>query len=98
MLKSRTFPALVLVAGMAYGSCTLAENGVSTTQILIGQSASLTGTAAESGLQTPDGALAYFELVNRKVGINASKLKLITPDNAGHNSHGDETTQKFITP
>ncbi len=96
MLKSRTFPALVLVAGMAYGSCTLAENGVSTSQILIGQSASLTGTAAESGLQTRDGALAYFELVNRKGGINGRKIKLITLDDGGQTKRGEENTRKLI--
>jgi len=32
------------------------------------------GTAAESGQQTRDGALAYFELVNRKGGVNRRKI------------------------
>jgi len=63
---------------------------------LIGQSASLTGTAAESGQQTRDGALAYFEVVNRKGGVNGRKIKLITLDDGGQTKRGEENTAKLI--
>jgi ABC-type branched-subunit amino acid transport system substrate-binding protein len=96
MSESRTFAALVLAAGTAYASCAFAENGVGARQILIGQSASLTGTAAESGQQTRDGALAYFELVNRKGGVNGSKIKLLTLDDGGQTKRGEENTRKLI--
>src|SRR5207247_7725224 len=75
MRTSGVSAAFILAASAAYGAGAFAENGVSANQISIGQSASLTGTAAESGQQTRDGALAYFELVNRPGGVNGRKLR-----------------------
>src|SRR5882724_9133781 len=94
MFKPRTISALVLAVVCAPGA--FAENGVSAGEILVGQSASLTGTAAESGQQTRDGALAYFELVNRKGGVNGRKIRLITLDDAGQTKLGEENTRKLI--
>ena len=96
MLKSRTLAALMLAAGAACGSDALAENGVSAGTILIGQSASLTGTTAEVGRQMRDGALAYLETVNRKGGINGRKIELITLDDAGQTKVGEANTKKLI--
>src|SRR5215216_6245988 len=58
MLAAKVWTAFVaaVIAVPAY-----AENGVSANKILIGQSASMTGTSAESGQQMREGALAYFE-------------------------------------
>jgi ABC-type branched-subunit amino acid transport system substrate-binding protein len=86
----------VFILAAAYGAAAFAENGVRAREILIGQSASLTGTAAESGQQTRDGALAYFELVNRKGGVNGRKIKLITLDDGGQTKRGEENTGKLI--
>jgi ABC-type branched-subunit amino acid transport system substrate-binding protein len=96
MLKSRTFAALTLAAGAAYASGALAENGVNAGRILIGQSASLTGTTAEVGRQMRDGALAYLETVNRLGGINGRKIELITLDDAGQTKVGEANTKKLI--
>jgi len=96
MRISRVSAAFILAASAAYGACALAENGVSASQILIGQSASLTGTAAESGQQTRDGALAYFEMVNRKGGVNGRKINLLTLDDGGQTKRGEENTGKLI--
>src|SRR6195256_4517790 len=96
MLKSRTFAALTLAAGAAYASGALAANGVSAGRILIGQSASLTGTTAEVGRQVRDGALAYLETVNRLGGINGRKIELITLDDAGQTKVGEANTKKLI--
>src|SRR5260221_12224044 len=56
----------------------------------------MTGTADESGQQTRDGALAYFEMVNRKGGVNGRKIKLITLDDGGQTKRGEENTGKLI--
>jgi ABC-type branched-subunit amino acid transport system substrate-binding protein len=96
MLGSRTFAALTLAAGAAYASGAIAENGVSAGRILIGQSASLTGTTAEVGRQMRDGALAYLETVNRLGGINGRKIELITLDDAGQTKVGEANTKKLI--
>src|SRR5258707_2060073 len=95
-LVHRSGVSAVFILAAAYGAAAFAENGVRATQILIGQSASLTGTAAESGQQTRDGALAYFELVNRKGGVNGREIKLITPDDGGQSKRGQGNTRKFI--
>src|SRR6267378_2398292 len=96
MRTSRVSAAFVLAASAAYAACAFAENGVGAKQILIGQSASLTGTAAESGQQTRDGALAYFEVVNRKGGVNGRSIKLLTLDDGGQTKRGEENTRKLI--
>ena len=96
MRTSGVSAAFILAASAAYGAGAFAENGVSASQISIGQSASLTGTAAESGQQTRDGALAYFELVNRQGGVNGRKIRLITLDDGGQTKRGEENTRKLI--
>jgi ABC-type branched-subunit amino acid transport system substrate-binding protein len=96
MRTSGVSAALVLAASAGYGAWAFAENGVAAKQIVIGQSASLTGTAAESGQQTRDGALAYLELVNRRGGVNGRKIKLITLDDGGQTKRGEENTGKLI--
>jgi len=96
MRASGVSAAFILAVSATDGACAFAENGVSANQILIGQSASLTGTAAESGQQTRDGALAYFELVNRKGGVNGRKIKLLTLDDGGQTKRGEENTRKLI--
>jgi len=93
---SKAFAALALAVGIAYGAGARAENGIHAGEIVIGQSASLTGTAAESGQQTRDGALAYFELVNRKGGINGRKIRLISLDDGGQTKRGEDNTNKLI--
>ena len=95
MLKPK-LPALILALAIAYGPCARAENGVSAGQILIGQSASLSGTTAEIGQQVRDGANAYFEVINRKGGVNGRKIKLLTLDDAGNTQKGQENTKKLI--
>src|SRR2546428_10982974 len=96
MRTSGVSAAFILAASAANGAAAFAENGVSASQISIGQSASLTGTAAESGQQTRDGALAYFELVNRQGGVNGRKIRLITLDDGGQTKRGEENTGKPI--
>ena len=83
--------AAVVMAAAAY-----AQNGVSADKILIGQSASLTGTSAETGQQVREGALAYFEAVNRRGGIHGRKIELITLDDGGQTKRGEENTRKLI--
>src|SRR5712691_3135912 len=96
MRASGVSAAFILAASAAYEARAFAENGVGAGQIAIGQSASLTGTAAESGQQTRDGALAFFEMVNRKGGVNGRKIKLLTLDDGGQTKLGEENTRKLI--
>src|ERR1700704_2590377 len=93
MNKLLTLLFAVLIAGAAR-----AENGVSAGEILIGQSASLSGGAAEAGQQVRDGALAYFEMLNRKGGVNGRKIRLLTLDDGGVPKRGEANTTKPLRP
>src|SRR6266850_537891 len=94
MLKGK-LPALILALTASYGPCALAENGVSAREIVVGQSASLSGTTAEIGQQVRDGANAYFEVINRKGGVNGRKIKLLTLDDAGNTEKGEANTRQL---
>jgi branched-chain amino acid transport system substrate-binding protein len=93
---SKILASLAIAVGLAYGASALAENGITAGEIVIGQSASLSGGTAEVGQQVRDGALAYFEMVNRKGGINGRKIKLISLDDAGQAKRGEDNTNKLI--
>ncbi len=70
--------------------------GVTVDTITIGQSAPLTGPAAELGKEMKAGAEAYFESINQAGGIGGRKLKLITLDDAGDPEKTKANTQKLI--
>src|SRR5260370_34457195 len=95
MRASGVSAEFIFAAGAAYGACAFAENGVGAGQIAIGQSASLTGTAAETGQQTRDGALAYFELITRKGGVNGRKIKVSTLEDGPQTERREENTGKL---
>ena len=96
MLTRRIFATLLAGAALVYDTGARAENGVSAAEIVIGQSASLSGGAAEVGQQVRDGALAYFETLNRKGGVNGRKIRLISLDDGGQTKRGEENTTKLI--
>jgi branched-chain amino acid transport system substrate-binding protein len=76
-VKIRWATLLVLVA---VAGATRAETGVTRDSILIGQSAPLSGVNASLGEEQRDGALAYFEEVNRHGGVHGRKIVLKTVD------------------
>lgn len=54
--------------------------GVSDREIVLGQSASFTGSFASQATSYRDGAVAYFESVNAKGGVNGRKIRLVSLD------------------
>lgn len=96
MFTRKIISALLGAAVAAYGAAAAAENGVSASEVVIGQSASLSGGTAEVGQQVRDGALAYFELVNRKGGVNGRKIRLLSLDDGGQTKRGEDNTSKLI--
>lgn len=96
MSSTRIVARLCAILATAWLQGAGAENGVHPGEIVIGQSASLTGGAAEVGNQVRDGAAAYFELVNRKGGVNGRKIRLITLDDGGQTKKGEENTHRLI--
>ncbi|NML48637.1 ABC transporter substrate-binding protein [Ramlibacter sp. G-1-2-2] len=64
--------------------------------IVVGQSAPLTGGNADLGNDIRNGALAYFAKVNAAGGLPAGKLKLVTLDDRNDTKLSAENTQKLV--
>ena len=95
------FAARLLLAGLVTGFAApaqpaLAENGVTSDKVLLGQSVALTGPAAQLGIQMRNGISAYFDAVNEKGGIHGRKLELITLDDGYEPGRTVPNTKKLI--
>jgi len=79
-------------------ACTLllAAAPVLAQEIVVGQSAPLTGGNAELGNDIRNGALAYFKKVNDAGGVAGAKLKLVTLDDRNDTKLSAENTQKLL--
>lgn len=79
---------LRLLLGAAAISCAVVASGaacaqgVTSTRILIGHSGPLSGSNQEFGVDTRDGARAYFEKLNQAGGIHGRKIELLSLDDA----------------
>lgn len=74
----------------------LFTTSVNAADIVIGQSAPLTGGNAELGKDIRDGALAYFNKVNDAGGIGGKKISLITLDDKNDAKLSGENTKKLV--
>lgn len=83
-----------LASAFVWGSSTLWAQSDST--LLLGQSAPLTGPAAQLGIQFRDGAMLYFNQANTKGGINGRNIELRTLDDGYEPEKTAENTKKFI--
>ena len=68
-----------LVMALA-SSLAVAENGVTESEIVIGQFAATTGPAAQLGLRMQMGMQSYFKAINAQGGVNGRNIKLVTRD------------------
>jgi branched-chain amino acid transport system substrate-binding protein len=64
--------------------------------IVVGQSAPLTGANAELGNDIRKGALAYFTKVNAAGGVAGAKIKLVTLDDRNDTKLSAENTGKLL--
>jgi branched-chain amino acid transport system substrate-binding protein len=65
--------------------------------IVLGQSAPLTGPAAQLGIQFREGAKLYFNQVNAKGGINGRPIDLRTMDDGYEPDKTAANTKKFLS-
>jgi branched-chain amino acid transport system substrate-binding protein len=85
------FSALGLIAALFLGNAAQANDN-----ILIGQSAPLTGSNAEFGNDIRNGALAYFNKVNAAGGIGGRKIELITLDDRNDRKTAGKNAEKLV--
>jgi ABC-type branched-subunit amino acid transport system substrate-binding protein len=89
----------ICVAGLlalSHPTLSLAENGVTDDEILLGQSTALTGPLAELGQDSSIAAKAYFDYVNANGGVNGRKVRLITLDDGYSTDKGVANAKRLI--
>lgn len=68
----------------------------SDSKIILGQSAALTGPAAQLGIQFNAGAKVFFDLLNAKGGINRKQIEIIAMDDGYEPERCAENTRKLL--
>jgi branched-chain amino acid transport system substrate-binding protein len=94
----KTLAAAVLFAlavAASAGASHNADPGVTSTSVLLGGTAPLTGEAAAFGSVAP-GAKAYFDYVNAKGGINGRKISYTYYDDAYNPAQTVQATRRLV--
>jgi ABC-type branched-subunit amino acid transport system substrate-binding protein len=92
-----TFRHLLAAAiSLLLSAAVLAEPGVSDKEIVLGQSAALSGPAKELGSEMRSGALLYFEQVNAGGGVHGRRIRLQTLDDGYEPERAAANTRKLI--
>jgi ABC-type branched-subunit amino acid transport system substrate-binding protein len=92
-------PLLLLAfttACIAMGPAARAEEGVTKTAVVLGQSVALTGPSALLSQSFAQGAKLYFDRINAAGGVNGRSIELITLDDGGQPDTTVANTCKLI--
>ncbi len=94
------FPLLahaVMVASLSLASSyAQAQEGVSKSSIVLGQSVALTGPGSSLAVPFHQGAKLYFDRVNAAGGVNGRKIDLVTIDDRGNKDMAIANTKKLL--
>lgn len=91
LIKKCVGLGLLCVAGLGW-----AGPGVTDKQIVLGQSAALSGPASALGTAMRDGALAYFDAVNAAGGVNGRRIVLNTLDDGYDPKRAEANTGALV--
>jgi ABC-type branched-subunit amino acid transport system substrate-binding protein len=86
----------LLSIALATAATASQAQGVTDSQVLLGQSVALSGPAQELGKDMQLGASLYFNAVNAKGGVNGRKIVLKTLDDGYESNRAAENTKKLI--
>ena len=96
MFARHTIVAILSALAFAVAAPAAAADGVTASTVVVGQSAALSGPAAELGAEMRKGILAYFEHVNRNGGVNGRRLVLKSLDDGYEATRAAANTKKLI--
>ena len=85
-----------LAAASLLAATSALAQGVTDSQIVLGQSVALTGPAQQLGLDMQMGATLYFNAVNARGGVNGRKIVLKTLDDGYESVRAAANTKKLI--
>lgn len=98
-LKTWTTRALMAAVGIALSataSLSHAADGIYSDRIVVGQSAAMTGPAAQLGIQMNRGMKLYFDQVNAKGGINGRQIEIKALDDGYEPDRTVANTKRFV--
>jgi branched-chain amino acid transport system substrate-binding protein len=93
------WPSAVLLAvlsSLIASAPVMAVPGVTTSTVVLGQSAALTGNSKTIGTEMRDGALAYFDYINSKGGVAGRKIVLKTLDDEFKAERAAKNTEELL--
>ena len=86
----------LIAMALALVSCAASAQGVTDSEILLGQSVPLTGPAQELGKDMQLGATLYFNALNARGGVNGRKIVLKTLDDGYEPPRAVANTRQLI--
>lgn len=86
----------LIAAGTASGPASLAEDGITADEVLLGQSCALSGPAQALGIGMRDGLQACFGKVNAGGGIKGRTIRLVTKDDGYEPMRAIRNTRTLI--
>lgn len=92
-MHRKLFVAAALAATLP--ATTMAQ-GFTATTIVVGQSAATSGPASELGIEMRAGALAYFNAINARGGVNGRRIELRTLDDGYEPDRSLANTRRFV--
>ena len=97
MTITRTLSRGLMVAALAIASAAAhAEDGLTKTSIVLGQSMALTGPGSALAQPFHAGAKLYFDRLNAAGGVNGRKIDLVTLDDRGNAQITAANTRKLL--
>jgi ABC-type branched-subunit amino acid transport system substrate-binding protein len=85
-----------MVAALVLSGLCRAEEGVTPTSIVLGQSMALTGPGAPLAVAFHEGAKLYFDRLNASGGVAGRRIELVTLDDRGDAKLTAENTKKLL--
>src|SRR5438552_12200002 len=94
--QSWAAPMMVALSGFMVAPCAHADEGITRSSIVVGQSICLTGPGSSLSVPFHEGAKLYFDRVNAAGGVNGRKIELVTLDDHGNLTLVVENTKKLL--
>ena len=94
-IESLARTAMVAALALA-GVAAQAQDGVTKTSIVLGQSVALTGPGSALAMPFHQGAKLYFDRLNAAGGVNGRKIELVTLDDRGNAQQTAANTKKLL--
>lgn len=97
MFKLFVLAGLMTLTSLTVPAVPVASDGVTDSEIILGQSAAFKGTSAALGSELWRGAAAYFRNVNRQGGVKGRKIRVVSLDDGYEGKATITNTIRLIT-